>query len=282
MVKIVADTTSCMTLQEAQEKGIYYIPQIIVIGEETYRDDTEMNPIEFLERQRTSSVLPKTAAPPPILYNPIYKELSEQGHTILVICPSAQLSGTVRSATVAANDFPNADIRIIDTETICGGLASIVLQAKKWADEGMDVDTIIERVKDLGKRSRTYFVVDTLEFLYKGGRIGAAAALVGSMLQMKPILHLKDGHTEPFEKQLTHRRAIARLKEVVKSECPHGEEGMLSIMHGNAEAEARIIAKELGVMLDIPEESIPIYDLTPAILVHSGPGVIVTAFTAKV
>lgn len=278
MVKIVADTTSCLPLAEAQARGIGYLPQIIVIGDETYRDDTEMNAIQFLARQRVSPVLPKTAAPPPSMYNPIYEAASAQGQSVLVLTPPATVSGTYRSAMVAAQDFPNADIHVVDTNIIAGGLATVVMKAQEWAEQGLDVQAIIEKVHEMCSRHRVYFVVDTLEYLFKGGRIGAAKALFGSLLQMKPILTLKDSQIAAFESQRTQKRAIARLKEVVLAECAHGIEGYLSIMHGDAEEQARQIAQELAPALDITEGQIPIYDLTPAILVHVGPGVLVTAF----
>ena len=281
MVKIIADTISCLPVQEAAKRGIYYIPQIIVFGEQTYRDDTEMNSIEFLRRQKVSPVLPKTAAPPPALYKPIYQELTDQGHTVLVIAPSSQISGTVRGATVAANDFPAKDIRVIDTKLVGGGLGAVVIKAKEWADQGLDADEIIRRVMEMSHRHRIYFAVDTLEFLYKGGRIGAASALVGSLLQMKPILTFREGTVQPFERQHTHRKAIARIQEIVQQECPMGPDSFINFMHGNAEEEARTVAKSLAPLLNIPESTIPIYDLTPAILTHSGPGVIAVSFFVK-
>ncbi len=274
MVKIIADTTSCIPPDEARDLGISYLPQIIVFGEDTYRDDTEMNARQFLKHLRASSELPKTAAPQPFLYQPIYQEYSEQGQSMVVICPSSDLSGTFRSATVAAQDFPQADVRIVDTRIVAGGMGAIVKEAVKWANAGEDADTIVQKVQAMAKRERVYFVVDTLEYLFKGGRIGAAKALFGSLLQVKPILTFKDGRTEPFDSQRTHKRAMARLKEVLLNDCPRHPSSHLCIMHGDAEEEARMLADEFSILLNIPAETIPIYDLTPAILVHSGPGII--------
>jgi len=149
------------------------------------------------------------------------------------------------------------------------------------ADQGMEADEIIQRVLEMSSRHRIYFAVDTLEFLYKGGRIGAASALIGSILQMKPILTFREGHVEPFERQHTHRKAVARLCEVVLNECPTGPESMFNFMHGDAEEEARQIVAELAPKLLIPVASVPIYDLTPAILTHSGPGVLCASFFVK-
>ncbi len=278
MIKIIGDTLSCISPDEAKALGIGYIPQLIIFDSETYRDDYEMTPRQFLKKLRTSSTLPKTAAPPPALYEPLYREYSEAGYTIIVVAPSAAVSGTVRSATVAAADFPNADIRVVDTGIIAGGLGAVLKQAQQWAQAGMDADTLVEKIKEMSQRHRVYFVVDTLEYLYKGGRIGAAKALFGSLLQVKPILTFRDNHIEPYESQRTQRKALARLKEIVLSDCPRSPDAHLCLMHGDAEDQARAMAAEFSTLLDIPVERIPIYDLTPAILVHAGPGVLAASY----
>lgn len=278
MIHIIADTTSCIPPSEATQKGLYYIPQIIVFGEDTYRDDTEMNALLFLKRLRASPILPKTAAPPPALYTPIFRESSSHGDTIVVICPSNDLSGTYRSAEVAAKDFPEADIRIIDTRLVAGGLGAVVNQAIQWVAEGLDADTIVAKIQEMASREKVFFAVDTLEYLYKGGRIGAAKALFGSLLQVKPILSVSNGLIEPCDNQRTHKRALMRLKEIILSDCPHDLNAHLSVMHGDAEDEARQFAQELSGALNIPLDQIPIYDLPPAILVHSGPGIIGASF----
>ena len=282
MVKIVADTTSCLTLQQAQAHGIYYLPQIIIIGEQSFRDDTELTPVEFLRKQKASPVLPKTAAPPPALYNPIFQEIPDAGHTALVLTPSAQMSGTFRSAEVAAQDFPGADIRVIDTQIVAGGLGAVVLKAKSGLDRAWGLRTSSSQVTELCARHQVYFVVDTLEYLYKGGRIGAAAALVGSLVQMKPILSFKEGHIIPFERQHTHRKAVARLKEVILETCVHrAEDNYFALCMATPSAETIDIARELAPMLNIAVESIPVYDLTAAILTHAGPGVLAVSFFTR-
>jgi DegV family protein with EDD domain len=254
--------------------GISYLPQLIIFGDQTYRDDTEIDTTTFLEKLRNSSSLPKTAAPPPALYTPIFSQYA--GDTLIVITPSSDISGTYRSAEVAAQDFPEADIRIIDSRTVAGGLASIVLQAVRWVDRGIDPDTLVSCIQDLIKRERVYFMVDTLEFLHKGGRIGGAQALMGSILQVKPILTLKNGRTEPVESQRTKKRAMARFRELIISQAPSGAESYLSISHCNAEQEANDLAQDLSQALNISH--IPIYLTPPAIVVHGGPGIISASF----
>ena len=159
MVKIIADTTSGLPHYLAQEYDIPILPQIIIFGEESYRDDTELDTPTFLEKLRAAPVIPKTTAPPPALYTPIFERLETEGHTIIGLHPSTELSGTVRSATVAARDFPDADIRVVDTLTVAGPLAAMALLAARWAREGADADTIMARVHDLMARQQIYFMV---------------------------------------------------------------------------------------------------------------------------
>ena len=279
MIKIVTDTTSSLPRHLAEEYDVPVLPQIIIFGEESYRDDTELDTSAFLEKLRASPALPKTAAPPPALYHPIFERLLAEADTVICLHPSAELSGTIRSANVARQDFPAADIRVIDTRTTAGPLATMVLLAARWAREGVDADTIVARVHDLIHRQRVYFVVDTLEYLHKGGRIGGAQALLGGLLQVKPILTLEDGRVQPFEQQRTARRALARLRELVLEQCPPGDESHLCVMHADAHAQAHALANDFAVQLGLSD--VPIYLLPPAIVVHGGPGLLAVGFFAS-
>lgn len=276
MITIVADTTSCLPLETAASLGIPYLPQFIIFGDQTYRDDTELNSDAFLQRLKASTSLPKTSAPQPSLYTPIYEKYLKQGSSILVLCPSSDLSGTSRGASVAAQDFPGADIQVLDTRTIAGGLAELILLAHALAEQGKNMPEIISTVKSMAARENFYFLVNTLEYLYKGGRIGGAKALFGSLLQVKPILELKNGHIEAAESQRTKARALIRLKQLIYQQCPPGPDSHLSIMHGGNSSEAADFASELSSTLGIAR--IPIYYLPPAIMVHAGPGVLAVSF----
>jgi DegV family protein with EDD domain len=276
MVKIVADTTSGLPREMLKSLGIPLIPQIIIFGEESYRDDTELDTAAFLEKLKASKELPKTAAPAPALYNLIYAEAKQRGESVIVIAPSAKVSGTVRAATVAAQDFPGADVRVVDSLTIAGNLASLVLIANAWAKSGLDADTIISRLNEWIPRGHIYFLVNTLEYLQKGGRIGGAKALMGELLQVKPILCLRDGQVEPFEQHRTKKRAVARLIEIVEEQCPKSPEAHLCVMQAEAIEEAEALAADLRSKMNL--NSIPIYELPPAIVVHGGPGVLGIGF----
>lgn len=276
MVKIVTDTTSCLHPEVAKRYDIPVIPQIVSFGEESYYEGEEIDFATFLQRLRTARELPKTAAPPPELFRKVFDQFVPLGEPILCIHPSAEVSGTVRSAQVAAQDYPNADIRVIDTRTIATPLGTMVELAAEWARQGADADTIVSRVQDLMRRCRLYFLVATLEYLARGGRIGGASYLVGSVLQIKPILTFQDGRVEVYEKERTQKRALARLQEIVLSQAPTDGKGYLTVMHSGVEEEARQVAETLGKALGQAE--VPISPVPPAIITHGGPGVLGVAF----
>jgi DegV family protein with EDD domain len=279
-VRIVSDTTSGLPRELTQRLGIPILPQIVIFGSDSFRDDTEMDTAAFLMKLKASRALPKTAAPPPALYNPIYQEILSNGEAAVVLTPSAKVSGTVRSAELAAQDFPAADIHVVDTLTIAGNLATLVLLADQWAKAGMDAGQVVAKVLEWIPRQRTYFLVDTLEYLQKGGRIGGAKALLGEMLQIKPILVLQNGQAEVYEQQRTGRRARQRLIEIVEEQCPRNPEAHLCVMHADAEQAAHSLAADLQSALGFGR--IPIYELPPpAIVVHAGPGTLAVGFFTR-
>jgi len=278
MTIIVADTTSGLPLELAEQLGIPMIPQQVIFGEQTFQDDRELSTTEFLKRLKASSLLPKTAAPLHSLYTPIFSEAAKSGESVIVVAPTCIMSGTVRSAQTARQDFPEADIRIIDTHTIVGCLGALVLMAHDLAKEGKSTDEIEAAINALIPCSHTYFVVDTLEYLQKGGRIGGARALLGKLLQVKPILQIKDGQAASFEQERTKKRAVARLIDITCEQIAGNPKPRLSVMHIDAEEEAQAIRAQLSARLGITE--IPLYLLPPAIVVHAGPKTVSVGFFA--
>ena len=276
MTRIVADTLCGIAPAMAQDLGIPMIPQIINFGEESYREGVDMDHAAFMAKLRTSRVLPKTAAPYPGDFIVAFEELVAAGESIVCVHPSAEVSGTIRSALTARASCPGGDIRIIDTETIAGPLATLVLEADRLAKAGGTADEVETLVRGMMDRARIYFVVDTLEFLQRGGRIGGAAALIGSVLQIKPILAFTGGHVSPFEKERTKKRALARLKELVLTQADHRGRAHITVMHSAAPEEAAMVAEELKAALGEPE--VLIMDLVPAIVTHAGPGTLAVGF----
>jgi len=278
MVKIITDTTCGLPYRTLEERGVPVLPQIIIFGEESYRDDTQLDTATFLQKLRAAPALPTTAAPPPALFVEVLERLVAEGHTVICLHPSAELSGTIRAVTVAAQEFPDTDIRVVDTRSVAGPLAAMVLLADQWAKDGVDAETILGRVRHLIARQRLYFLVDTLEYLHKGGRIGGAKALVGGLLKVKPILTVREGRVEPFEQQRTHPRAVARLRELVLEQCPRTPDAHLCVMQADAVREAQALAEELAAGLGLSD--VPVYEMPPAVVVHAGPGVLGVGFFA--
>ena len=276
MIHIITDTTSGLSQEIANRYHIPVIPQVINFGNKSFYENVDLDNVGFMKMLKASKELPKTAAPPPELFVQEFNRLVPMGGTIFCIHPSADISGTVRSAQTAAADFPAADIRVIDTRTVGSSLATLVELAAEWVSKGDDAVTIQNGINRLIPRNRIYFVVDTLEYLAKGGRIGGATALLGSLLKIKPILALKNGKVDQFEKERTQKRAINRLVELVKSQADRTGEGYISVMHAAvpdlAHEFADIICKEFNL------SKIPILDLPPAIVTHGGPGILAAAF----
>lgn len=276
MIKIVTDTTAVLSPEYCAQHEITVVPQIIRFGEETYREGVDLTEAEFLQRLKTEPQLPATAAPAPGLFDEVYRAAAEQGHSILSIHPSSDVSGTIASAHVARELYANADIRVLDMRTVAGNLGEAVKQAVEWRAAGLNADELEARLRALIPHSRTYFLVATLEYLRRNGRIGGAASLLGSVLQIKPILQLSEGHVEPLDKVRTHQKAKERLKELVLADCPRTPAARLCVMHADAETEADELRATLSAVLQIAD--ISLYSLGAAITTHTGPGTLGVGF----
>jgi DegV family protein with EDD domain len=269
MTIIVADTTCGLPHELLEKRGIPLIPQVVMFGEESYHDDKDFDTAVFLQKLKASRTLPKTAAPEPSLYFPIFEEARRIGENVVVVAPTGKASGTVRSAQIAAQDFQDVNICVVDTQTVSCNLGSLVLVADDMAKAGKRADEIVAQLENMIPRGRLYFVVDTLEYLAKGGRIGGAKKLLAELLEIKPILQVKDGQVEPFEQQRTKKRAIARLVEVASESCKSGEAAHLCVLQVAAEKEAESFVEQLKSRISV--DNIPTYQLPPAIVVHAGP-----------
>jgi len=276
MIHIITDTTSGLSREFANFYHIPVIPQIINFGNQSFYEGIDIDNAQFMKMLSTSKELPKTAAPPPELFIQEFRKLCGGDNTIICLHPSAEVSGTVRSASMAAQEFPGADIRVIDTRTVGSPLATLVQLAAEWVFKGEEADSIEYKIKQLIPRNRVYFVVDTLEYLAKGGRIGGASALLGSVLKIKPILILNNGRVEPYEKARTQKHAINRLIELVKLQAPRKDHAYISIMHAAVPELALELSRNLCKLFEMKE--IPIMDVPPAIVVHCGPGILAAAF----
>jgi DegV family protein with EDD domain len=276
MIKIIADTTSCLPISVQNEFEIPLVPQLIHFGEDSYTEGVDIDTDTFLYLLKSSETLPKTSAPPPELFSEIYQKYNSSENSLICIHPSSDLSGTVRSAETARLDYPALDIRVLDTRLVASPLGTVIHQAALMSAAGESADAICQRVSDLSKRCKIYFLVATLDYLARGGRIGGASALLGNALQIKPILTLVDGKVEQHAKERTFKRALEHLKSLVSEEYPSDTEGYMSLMHaGNPELAQNLstfFVEQLGVKPPL------ISYLPPAIITHAGPGSIAVGF----
>ncbi len=276
MIKIVADTLACLPENVIKKYNIPIISQNINFGNNSFRENIDLFIDEFYEKLNASSEIPTTAAPYPADYIKLFEKLLPLHETILIISPTAKMSGTFASASLARKEFPSADIRIIDTNLIASSLGTVVEQACIWAEQGLSADEIEEKALELSSRNKTYFYVDTLEYLARGGRIGGAKALMGSMLQVKPILCIENGQIDQYESIRTRKKAIQRFKDIIHEQCPKKNESLITLMHADVEEEALLIKKELEKEFNI--EDIYLTNVPPAVVTHAGPGVFAVGF----
>ena len=225
MTKIITDTTACLPQTVQDEFEIPVIPQLIHFGEESFTEGADFDTFSFLEKLRSSKELPKTSAPPPEMFSSIFAAHQDPTEPIFCIHPSSDLSGNVRSAETAKINFPDLDISVIDTRLMASLQGTIVHQAALWNKSGVPAAELHQRIIDLSGRGKIYFLVATLDYLARGGRIGSASALLGNALKVKPILTLTDGKVEPHSKERTFKKAIEKIKSLVSDEYPLKKEG---------------------------------------------------------
>ena len=186
------------------------------------------------------------------------------------------MSGTYRSAKCIVAFIDTALGRVLDTHTLGAGLGILVKQAINWANAGDTADEIESKIINLASREKIFFIVNTLEYLHKGGRTGVAQKFLGSMLHIKPILQLQNGIIEPAGSQRTKKKIINLLLTLIDDKCPKNSSSHLSIMHREVEAEAKEFALQVSEITGILDT--PIYEIPGAILVYSGPGTLGISF----
>ena len=269
-VHIVTDSSCDLTEEQATAAGVRIVPLNIRFGSEEFVDREQLSVSDFYARMAATGILPETSAPSPGRFEQAFREAAEAGATAVVcINLSSELSATMQSARTAANALEGQiDVRVIDSLSLTGGLGTMVLEAAALAASGADADAVVALVQSMIGRTEIYGALDTLENLKKGGRIGSAKALLGSMLSVKPIIRIKDGAVEEAGKQRTRRRALEWMRDQLLNE-PVVEK--LSILHGEAE--------DIELFLEMiasrfPRESIRIGTIGAVIGTHGGPGVI--------
>lgn len=271
-VAIVTDSVANLPVDIIKEHNIYVIPQILNWEGKSLLDQIDISTEEFYQRLPQSKDLPKTSQPAPGQFTEHFMKVAEGAESIVAIFVSELLSGTLQSAHLGAEAMGDYPIEIVDSRSASLGLGLLVVAAARMAAEGHDYKDIAAHIRTLVPRMRVIFVVDTLEYLHKGGRIGGAQRLVGSMLSIKPVLHLEGGKIEPLASIRTKTKAIQYMIDLVLSEMKDKKQVHAGVIHANVLEEAQRIAKIIQAEAN-PKELI-INQLTPVIGANVGPGIV--------
>jgi DegV family protein with EDD domain len=266
LVKIVTDSTADIPEELATGLEITVVPCNVHFGLETYRDGIELSKHEFYTKLKASPTLPTTSAPAAGLFEATYRELASETDQILSIHLASTLSAIYNSVCLGAEAISDAEIALIDSGQASMGLGWLVIAAARAAQEGQSLAQIVALVEDMMPRVRLFAALDTLEYLRKGGRVGKTVALFGALLNIKPLLEVRDSAVLPLERVRTRRRSIQRLIELVAGLGPLEE---LAVLHSNAPQAARRLAEEISFLH--PLEHILIAEVGAIIGTHVGP-----------
>lgn len=271
-VRIVTDSACDLRGDEVDELNIEVVPLSIRFGDDEYTDREQLSVTEFYRLLAESDALPETAAPSPGHFAEAFQRHLDAGATAIVcINLSSAISATMQSAVTAAGEL-DADIRVVDSKSITAGQGSIVLGAARLAAAGASADDVVAAAESMSERTHVFGALDTLENLQKGGRIGNAQALLGSMLSIKPIIDISSGSVEEAGKQRTRKKSLAWLRDKLNEFGPIEN---LAIMHGEAPDIDQFVAL-LGEVTDVSDARIE--KIGPVVGTHGGPRVVGYAF----
>jgi DegV family protein with EDD domain len=275
-VAIVTDGISSMTQEMAREHGIHMLPIYVMFGTDSYLDGVDLDSAKFYSLLRGNKDLPTTSQPTIMDFVKVYRELAPQYEAIVSIHASKKVSATIDSARAAAKEVTEVPIHVIDTQTLTLAQGQVAIAAARAADEGQSAEEIVQLVQDLAPKTNVIFTVETLEYLRKGGRIGAATALLGSALRVKPLLHIDDGQVAPLEKPRTRKKAVGRLLDLVEERV--GTSGSISaaVLHCDVPQDAQRLAEQISARFNCAE--LVTADAGPVIGTHAGPGTLGIAF----
>jgi len=275
-VRIVTDSACDLPDEVCHELGIEVVPLTIRFGEREYVDRRELSVEAFWRELQASPVLPETAAPSVGAFEETFRRLADAGADgIVCINISSKLSATMQSAQVAAKALEGqTPVEIIDSESASMGIGNLALYAARRASGGASVDEIVQEVDDRRTRQKVFATLDTLEYLRKGGRIGGAQAMLGTMLSIKPIIEVANGVVEEAGKVRTRSKAIRALLEKV----PQGKVESVSVLHAMA-PEVDDFLRELEPR--VGDAEIVVGTIGPVVGVHTGPGVLGFAFIER-
>src|SRR5512138_2035349 len=273
-VAIITDSTAYLPQQYLKQYNISVTPLSVVWGEQDYLDGVDILPEQFYRRLEESKVMPTTSQVTPAAMHSVFQSLLEQGYEMLGIFLSSKISGTIESAMRAREMFPNAadKITIVDSLWTTMAMGLPVLTAARAAQAGENLAECEKITKNACAHSGVLFAMETLEFMRRGGRIGGAAAFLGTALNIKPILEMRDGKIEAVEKIRTKQKAIKAVVDLVTERIKGKAPIRLAATHANCESDASLLLESASAQLD-PVETF-CCPLSPVIGTHTGPGTV--------
>lgn len=276
-IAFVTDSVAGMPADLVKKHDITVVPLQVIFGTESFRDGIDLTQDQFFERLKAAKNLPTTSQPSVADFEEAYKKLLDDPNVdsiISVHVSSTVPSGTYSSAQQAAERLSkdsNKKITVIDSQQVYMGYGLMVLNGARAAEQGKSHDEIVKMIEGMKGKVQLLVLVDTLEYLQKGGRIGGAQALLGGLLNIKPILHIKGGRVEPLERVRSRRKAMERLVEI-GVEGAKGKPCQITVGHAQAAEDAKTLAGMVREKMNVVEEFSS--DLGPVISTHTGPGVL--------
>ncbi|MDN9010745.1 DegV family protein [Brevibacillus laterosporus] len=271
-IAIITDSTSYIPKELQDELHITVVPLQVVYGNKAYREEVELTEADFYSKLKTSDQLPTTSQPPVGEFVEAYMKLSKTHKRAIAIHMSSGISGTYQgavTATTMVDDFP---IDVIDSEITTYAMGAVVVEAARMAQAGKPREEILERIEYIRTQMKTYFLVEDLDFLYRGGRLSAAQLMLGNMLKIKPILTFENKKIVPYQKVRTRAKAKAGIMELFEAEAKAGKPMQLSIIQAQVQEEAE--EWKAYIEATYPHVTVTISRFGPVIATHVGPGAI--------
>lgn len=270
-IKIVTDSTGDLSNEEIEKFQLEVVPLSIHIDGDTYIDRVDITPGEFLKKMKNSDELPKSSQPSAGTFLEVYDRLAEEGYEVISIHMTGGMSGTVQSAASAAQ-MSKAKVTVIDSRFISRALSFQVIEAARMAIQGKTTEEILKRIDEVREQTRLFVVVDTLDNLVKGGRIGKGRAMIGSLLNIKPIASLEDGVYTPVAKVRSHAQVVKYLANQFCEDVKEKSISGVGLVH--AEGTGLAVKLKEAILEQTGYSNIEIADTTPVISTHTGPGTI--------
>lgn len=274
----ITDSTCYMEPELLEKYDIHVVPLSVVFGEESYRENLEITAEEFYEQIKSTKNLPKTSQPSVGEFMVLYEELKQKYDRGIAVHLSSGVSGTYYTSQTAA-ELAEFELAAIDSEIATYPVSFILLEGIKAQEDGKSYEEIVKHMTAIKDRVQAYFLVDDLAHLHRGGRLNAAQFLVGSVLQIKPILHLHEKKIAPFEKIRTYKKAKARIFDLFKEDAETGVPINAVVIHANHLSEAEVWKSEIEAMY--PNVNVKLSNFGPVIGTHLGQGAVGLSWYTK-